>query len=70
MVPQNQEAVPAPESLQVNGEDIRTYEVQVGDTLAEIAIEFDLPMDVLVRANNLADPDHIEVGQILVIPPR
>lgn len=67
---QNQSPVPVPESQQTTGEDVQTYEVQVGDTLAEIALDFNVPMDVLIRANNLADPDHIEVGQILVIPPR
>jgi len=67
---QNQQPVPAPEIQQGTGGDVRTYEVQVGDTLAEIALEFEVPMDLIIRANDLVDPDHIEVGQVLVIPPR
>jgi LysM repeat protein len=61
--------VQAPQSPSSSGTELQTYVVQVGDTLAEIAITFNVPLDVLVRANNISDPDHIEVGQELVIPP-
>ena len=46
----------------------RTYVVQTGDTLAEIASQFDISLSILAQANNISDPDHIEVGQELVIP--
>ncbi len=45
-----------------------TYIVQAGDTLAEIAMQFNVPMDKLATLNGIADLDHIEVGQVLVIP--
>jgi LysM repeat protein len=46
----------------------QTYEVQTGDTLIEIAIRFQVPLDQLAELNNIQDVDHIEVGTILVIP--
>jgi LysM repeat protein len=45
-----------------------TYTVEEGDTLAEIAIRFNVTMDALARANDIEDFDHIEIGQVLVIP--
>ncbi len=46
----------------------RAYTVKSGDTLAEIARRFDLSLEELVEANNLADPNRLEVGQELVLP--
>jgi len=45
-----------------------TYTVQAGDTLSAIAQEQDVPLEVLADANDLADPDVLQVGQILIIP--
>jgi murein DD-endopeptidase MepM/ murein hydrolase activator NlpD len=45
-----------------------TYQVQPGDTLAKIAIRNGLLIEDLIRANELEDPDRLEVGQILKIP--
>lgn len=47
-----------------------SYIVQVGDTLAEIAIQFNVDLDLLAQTNNITDHDHIEVGQELVIPTK
>ncbi|AGB41627.1 putative glycosyl hydrolase [Halobacteroides halobius DSM 5150] len=44
------------------------YYVQPGDTLYEIAQEYDTTVDALVRINNIADPDIIFPGRILIIP--
>jgi LysM repeat protein len=46
----------------------QTYEVQAGDSLAAIAIQFQVPLDELARVNNIQDLDHIETGTILIIP--
>lgn len=47
----------------------RTYTVQPGDTLAEIAARFNTTVNALVRANpEIEDPSRIFPGQELVIP--
>ncbi len=46
----------------------RFYTVQNGDTLFEIAKEYQVPVDVITRANRLSDPNTIFVGQVLRIP--
>jgi len=44
------------------------YVVQWGDTVYGIARKFGLPPDAIIQANNLANPDYIYVGQVLIIP--
>jgi len=46
----------------------RVYVVQIGDTLFQIAQKYNTSVDVIVRANNIQDPNRIEVGDTLVIP--
>jgi LysM repeat protein len=49
----------------------RSYRVKAGDTLAKIAKKFKITVAALTEANpELSDADHIEVGQVLIIPPR
>lgn len=49
--------------------DARTYTVQSGDTLFEIAARFDTSVNALVRANpEIEDPRVIFPGQVLVLP--
>lgn len=45
------------------------YEVQPGDTLSKIAEHFGVDIDDLMAVNGITDPDHIEVGEELEIPP-
>jgi LysM repeat protein len=45
-----------------------TYTVQPGDTLYGIAQAHDIAIELLVTANDLADPNLLQVGQILIIP--
>jgi LysM repeat protein len=49
-------------------QDCRTYVVQPGDTLTEIAARFGVTVEVIVEANGIADPNLIIVGQVLMIP--
>jgi LysM repeat protein len=42
--------------------------VESGETLYAIATRFDTTVAAIVRANKLADPDHIAVGDRLTIP--
>jgi lipoprotein NlpD len=44
-----------------------TYTVKPGDSLRQIALDFGQNWRDLARWNNLADPDHIEVGQTLKV---
>ena len=45
-----------------------THVVQPGETLASIAKQYGVTVEAIVEANDLADPDVIEVGQGLTIP--
>jgi murein DD-endopeptidase MepM/ murein hydrolase activator NlpD len=44
------------------------YIVQPGDTLSSIALRFDLSMNEIISASELANPDSLNVGDILVLP--
>lgn len=44
------------------------YTVQAGDTLGKIATRFDLSVEELIQANELSDPNRLDIGQILIIP--
>jgi LysM repeat protein len=44
------------------------YTVQFGDTLSEIARKFDVSVDDIKALNNLANPDILSEGQVLIIP--
>lgn len=46
----------------------RRYTVRSGDTLFEIARQFGTTVEAIVEANDIDDPDVIDIGQELVIP--
>lgn len=46
----------------------RQYTVQRGDTLQAIAQKFGVPMETIMKRNNLIVPTAIKIGQVLVIP--
>lgn len=46
----------------------QTYTVQAGDTLWAIAQKFNIRVEEITKANNLKDPEKIQVGQTLIIP--
>jgi len=45
-----------------------TYIVQSGDMLSTIAERYSVSWEAIVQANNLSNPDALEVGQMLIIP--
>lgn len=45
-----------------------SYTVQPGDTLTTIARRYNTTVDAIVALNNLASPNQILVGQVLLIP--
>jgi LysM repeat protein len=46
----------------------RTYTIKAGDTLYSIAIKFGTTVAAIATANNIANPNQIVVGQVLIIP--
>jgi LysM repeat protein len=61
---------PGPASTPTPAENPATYVVQEGDTLYAIALRFDVELDDLIALNGLSDPNDIQTGQELQIPPR
>ena len=45
------------------------YEIQPGDSLSLVAEQFGLTTDELAEFNNIEDPNAIQAGQIILIPP-
>jgi LysM repeat protein len=61
--------VAAQSSQTVTPSDNDTYVVQKGDTLSQIAVEFDIPMSSILADNpNITNPSLIYVNESLVIP--
>jgi murein DD-endopeptidase MepM/ murein hydrolase activator NlpD len=48
--------------------DLIAYQVNLGDTVAEIARAHSIPQSALIAANHLSDPNVIFVGQVLKLP--
>lgn len=46
----------------------QTYEVQRGDSLVRIAEQFGVSLQALITANDIANPDRIQPGDLLQIP--
>lgn len=60
------EATTAPETNEPRGEV--THTVVAGDTLTGLSLLYDIPVDVIVSANNLTSVDSLDIGQVLTIP--
>jgi LysM repeat protein len=64
--------VPPPEPVPEPEPTYHTYTVKAGDTLSKIAKEFygdPSKYPIIAEYNNLEDPGHIFIGQVLRIPP-
>ena len=44
------------------------HTVQPGDTLGTIALQYNISLQALMDANNITDPNALEVGTVLIIP--
>ncbi|WP_221792509.1 LysM peptidoglycan-binding domain-containing protein [Aquisediminimonas sediminicola] len=51
-------------------EKAKTYRVRKGDTLSQIAQQHKVRTAGLAKTNNIKQPDHIQAGQTLRMPPR
>ena len=58
----------APRVLPTPRTESDQYVVQPSDTLGQIAQRYGVSLESLIENNNLTDPDHLEVGQMLEIP--
>jgi len=47
---------------------LKKYKVALGDTLWDIALRFNVPLERLIATNPNIDPDKLIVGQVLIIP--
>jgi LysM repeat protein len=61
-------ATAAPTFTHLPGQQQETYRVQSGDTLTVIANRFGVSVQAIVDANELTNPDRLDVGQELIIP--
>ena len=52
-----------------SGPAYRTYVVQRGDILKQIAARYGVSMASIIAINNIPNPDSLRVGQVLTIPP-
>ncbi len=44
------------------------YTIQAGDTLGKVARSYNISLDDLLKANDIANPNLLSVGQVIVIP--
>lgn len=44
------------------------HTVVSGESLGAISVKYDISMDEIMQANNLTDPNQLQVGQVLLIP--
>lgn len=44
------------------------YTIKPGDTLSGIAAQYNITVDDLVKLNNIANPNDIQAGQVIVVP--
>ncbi len=58
----------APKIVPTLRQEPEEYYVQRGDSLASIAARYNVDFEAIARANNIADPNNLSVGQYLLIP--
>lgn len=54
------------DSVEKNSEENpKTHEVVLGDSLTTISVKYDIPKDVLIKLNDIEDPNVLTLGQKL-----
>lgn len=59
----------APVTLPTLRSESVQYTVQAGDSLAKIAQRYQVTVDQILQYNEIANPNQIEVGRVLLVPP-
>jgi len=49
-------------------QNVEVYQVQFGDSLGSIALDFDVSIEELLALNQILDPNSLPVGMVLYIP--
>lgn len=60
--------MPTPDATRPGPQGGGLYEIQPGDTLGSVALLYGVTVEELLAANNLTDPNALEVGQVVSIP--
>ena len=68
LVPQSLLAAPAELNVNPQASGYTTHIVQAGESLSAIAVRYGVSLQELITANNIANPNHIFVGQRLRVP--
>ena len=55
-------------SLPLPAQEAFQYQIKKGDTLYSISRQFKVPLDALLKANEITDPSKVRVGTLLRIP--
>ncbi|HEX9016201.1 MAG TPA: LysM domain-containing protein, partial [Chloroflexota bacterium] len=61
-------AIPSPSPSATATSTLRTYLVPYGDTLTQISTRFGVPVEDIMKANNIPNRDVILAGRTIVIP--
>ncbi len=69
--PQATRIIPTPDATRTPAPEIsEIYLIQPGDTLGQIALEYNIPLEDLIAHNVITDADHLHVGQPILVPIR
>lgn len=50
--------------------EVVVHTIQPGEFPLNIAAQYDIPVEILLSANNISDPTKLQIGQELIIPPH
>lgn len=59
---------PVEQPVDESAPDSNVHVVRAGDTLGQISLQYDVPVDAIMAANGIDNPNFLAVGQELVIP--
>jgi uncharacterized protein YkwD len=45
------------------------HTIKAGDTLVALSLKFDIPLDLIVMVNPMLDPNNLQIGQKVLMPP-